>query len=80
VSWSDVRGVSFWTAPAKGVPGDLDGDGDVDLADFAVLAQCFGGSLQPPAGSCPPGADADLDGDGDVDTSDFAIMAQNFGS
>jgi cytochrome c peroxidase len=59
-------------------PGDIDGDGDVDLADFAVFGQCFGGSNQPPAGACPSPLIADLDADGDVDLSDFATFAQNF--
>jgi hypothetical protein len=58
--------------------GDLDGDGDVDLSDFALFGQCFGGANNPPAGSCAPGVDADLDGDTDVDLTDFAVFAQNF--
>jgi hypothetical protein len=55
---------------------DFDGDGDVDLADFAAFGQCFGGSNLPPAGGCPPGVDADLDGDADVDLADFALFSQ----
>lgn len=58
--------------------GDFDGDGDVDLTDFAQFGQCFGGANNPPAPSCPPGVDADFDEDGDVDLSDFAVFAQNF--
>lgn len=61
-----------------GLPGDFDGDGDVDTTDFGVFALCFGGALNPPAASCPAGVDADLDGDGDVDVSDFALFAQFF--
>jgi hypothetical protein len=57
---------------------DFDGDGDVDLADFASLSQCFGGSLNPPAPGCPAGVDADLDDDGDVDLADFAGFSQQF--
>jgi hypothetical protein len=58
--------------------GDFDVDGDVDLSDFALFAQCFAGADNPPAPGCPPGVDADLDGDGDVDLTDFAVFAQNF--
>lgn len=58
---------------------DQDGDGDVDLADFAVFASCYGGSGNPPAASCPPGANCDFDIDGDVDLADFAIFAGCFG-
>lgn len=57
---------------------DFDGDGDVDISDFAVFAQCFGGTFNPPGPVCPPGVDADLDGDGDVDLTDFARFAQRF--
>jgi hypothetical protein len=60
------------------VPCDFDGDGDVDLADFAVFGQCFGGSNLPPSGSCPPGTDADFDDDGDVDLADFAAFSQKY--
>jgi endonuclease/exonuclease/phosphatase family metal-dependent hydrolase len=68
----------FCDACSSSLIGDLDCDGDVDLVDFAALGQCFGGSNNPPAASCPPGADADLDDDGDVDLSDFATFAQHF--
>lgn len=57
---------------------DLDGDGDVDLADFAAFARCFGGAGSPPPASCPLDVDADLDFDGDVDLSDFAILSAQF--
>jgi len=58
--------------------GDLDGDADADLRDFALLQLCFGGANNSPSPSCPPGVDADLDGDGDVDLADFLIFQQNF--
>ncbi len=51
---------------------DLDLDGDVDLADFAVFQTCFNGPNRPHAGTgC---ADADFDGDADVDLGDFAVF------
>lgn len=71
-------GVAMSQTRPDPLAGDFDGDGDVDLADFAAFGQCFGGSGLPPAPGCPAGVDADLDGDGDVDLSDFAIFAQNF--
>jgi hypothetical protein len=50
-------------------PGDVDDDGDVDLADAARLAECYGGAFQPPAaGDCDA---ADFNGDTDVDDGDF---------
>lgn len=66
------------TAPS--VCGDTDLDGDVDLTDFGVFAQCFGGAFNPPAATCPAGAASlvDCDGDGDIDSGDFAVFGQNF--
>jgi len=52
-----------------GTPGDLDGDGDVDLDDFAILKLSFG---------IDDGGDCD--GDGDTDLDDFSILKQNFGT
>ncbi len=54
--------------------GDADGDGDVDLDDFAALKRNFG----KPAGATT--AEGDFDGDGDVDLDDFALLKQNFGA
>ncbi|NLF30143.1 MAG: hypothetical protein GX591_04550 [Planctomycetes bacterium] len=67
----DIGCYEYAAVPA--VPGDADGDGDVDLDDFVILKQTFGAS---------PLTDtrADFDGDGDVDLDDFVILKGNFGS
>lgn len=57
---------------------DHDSDGDVDLGDFSQFSLCFGGSLNPPAGTCPPGVDADCDNDSDVDQTDFYSLSLAF--
>lgn len=55
-------------------PGDLDGDGDVDLADLATLLSNFGTT-----GTATP-AQGDSDGDMDVDLTDLAVLLGNFGA
>ena len=57
----------------QGVIGDLDGDGDVDIADLAQLLAHYGMT-----GATP--ADGDLDGDGDVDIADLAALLANYGT
>jgi len=62
------------TFHAGTLPGDCDGDGDVDLADFANTG-CFIDCLEGP--NTPVDAPCtifDLDHDGDVDLSDFAEL------
>ena len=53
-------------------PGDLDGDGDTDLADLGILLADFGCTAP---GPCP----GDLDGDGDTDLADLGILLADFG-
>ena len=55
---------------APGRSSSLDGDGDVDLGDFAILQQRIGDY------GC--GMSADLNEDGRVDLTDLDIMTQSF--
>ena len=50
------------------VPGDTDGDGDVDQEDFGRFQVCLSGQDVAVTGSC---VDVDLDNDSDVDGIDF---------
>ncbi|MCP4590537.1 MAG: hypothetical protein GY842_07325, partial [bacterium] len=57
--------------------GDLDEDGDVDLADHGIFATCVSGPGNPvPPPGCGPAAfeAADLDDDNDVDLADYATL------
>ena len=58
--------------PGDPLAGDLDADGDADLDDFILLADCLAGPQIPPPGGCPP--EADLDTDGDMDLEDYAAF------
>lgn len=53
------------------LPRDLDGDGDEDLADFAVFQNCFGPDTGSPFGPC---ATADSRDDGSIHLSDFCLF------
>jgi hypothetical protein len=53
-------------------PGDFDGDGDVDGADFVAWQTNFPKS----SGALP--SEGDADGDGDVDGADFVVWQTNF--
>jgi hypothetical protein len=59
--------------PALRCVGDLDGDGDTDVFDFAALADAFAQIVGDPY------AGADLTGDRVVDVLDFAALAVDFG-
>ena len=64
-------------------PGDWDNDGDVDLADYAVLADCLDGPNALPTPSPPKTAAQcrsafDYDADSDVDLKDVRVFQAEF--
>ena len=72
--WMGFRVVEF--VVVTDVPGDVDGDGNVDLTDMGLFEAQFGQSGLP----LPPGANSpDLDKDGDVDLDDLVFIRDNFG-
>ncbi len=58
------------------IPGDCDGDWDVDLTDFGQFPACFTG---PQGGLADPDCNVfDFEPDGDVDLADFAAFQEAF--
>lgn len=68
VRWDDMGFITYTPPP----PGDFDGDGDVDGADFVVWQTNF------PASSGHTLATGDADNDGDVDGADFVVWQTHF--
>jgi len=74
---SDVT-VSYFHSASPLPPGDVNGDGSVDVADIATIISVMAGTTGPQSGAPNP---ADVNGDGIVDVADIAtvisIMAAN---
>lgn len=60
--------------PRPPCPGDVDGDGEVDLTDLSILLAHYGMA----AGATE--SDGDMNGDGAVGLTDLSIMLANFGA
>ena len=58
--------------------GDLDQDGDMDVDDHALLADCIAGPGQPIDPACLAPVSADLNGDGSIDMADWAVFQVYF--
>lgn len=57
------------------VNGDVDGDNEVAIGDYAILSSAFGSMPGDPNWYEP----ADVDDDGEVTIGDFAVLSNNFG-
>jgi len=53
------------------IPGDANGDGDVDAEDLSAFVECLSGANVPRAGGCEG---FNFDNDTDVDLDDFGIL------
>lgn len=69
------RGIAVLTVQYPSRPGDLDGDGDVDLSDLAAFLGVYGACTGDPA-YLPA---ADFDSSGCIDLSDLAVLISNYG-
>jgi hypothetical protein len=58
-----------------GSPADIDGDGDIDMADYTVLRNNMAAHLDAPI---LPGANGDLNSDQRIDLADFRIFKDSF--
>jgi hypothetical protein len=64
-----------WRFTTAAKPGDTDGDGDVDPADYSFFLLCCQGPGTPVSAGC---AKVDFDADTDVDLIDFGVFQACF--
>ncbi|RME38376.1 MAG: hypothetical protein D6788_07575 [Planctomycetota bacterium] len=81
--WEIDYGPNFVTLHviAQPVPGDFDGDSDVDLDDYAIFSRCLAGpevTTPPPLCTADQFQACDLGMDGDVDEQDFGLFQSLF--
>ncbi|MEP0845308.1 MAG: hypothetical protein HRF50_00645 [Phycisphaerae bacterium] len=74
-SWGLAVSKAEVPATSCPIPGDLDGDGEVDLADLSRLLSAFGTCV----GDAAFDSGADLDADGCIGLADLSVLLTNFG-
>ena len=77
-----VVAVDTTNGPVSGVNvtlpgGDANNDNSVDVLDFGILVNAYGGSSKMAGSNYDP--TADFNGDGSVDVLDFGILVNNYG-
>lgn len=62
------------TLGSSGLPANVDGDGDVDIIDFANFQACFSGEGVLANDACQLSFDYDCDGD--IDLADLTVFQE----
>lgn len=70
-----IFALEYRAGTSAAIPGDINGDGKVDLLDLRILAAAFGSTPGDPRWN----SNADINGDGRVDLADLTILAVHYG-